>query len=733
MPSLIATIISLFSPLAHQPVLLLILFVVVVSGIWTLIQTQAHSSALRGRYEKALSLLSAIPVHADASAKLAAVRQALSGDAELKKRFEHFAATLSERDEDQFTTLEPQVFFNESVLVEHPLDHEFLKHVPGMLTAGGIIGTFAGLIFGLSAMNDGRPLQVAILALLDEVSSAFLCSFLAVLLAVSVTWVERRNITKLNRLVSDIQDELSRLFHRSVAERTLDQMVVTMREQTEILKHTLDDLRSGVVDAVQSIPTEQERQMASLTAALTAQQQNLIATFSTTVTEALQPTLQSLSNTMVRIAEAQTASQEASLKGLIESFGEMLDQKTGTQLEQAASTIQEVGNDMKLAIGALKSFPEDFSNRQTQFIKDLQAAREADGEAAKKREESLSIHLEAIANRLNDAASASAGQVASGLGKEIATLGTELRTLVSEARDQQKTSLTELMTSLERTSEQASKDSTSLVQALQTNQANLITALEEASSNREERTKTLLEELATTLKNSTSELVEATRDLITQVDSQEARIRAEIDKFATAIAQGHQAWVLQQNGLLEGQQQLLTNHGKLLENFDTRVANHASVADSLTESARSFGQSSQSLSDTVTGFQGVSSSMQSVSSNIATQVTQLAQTVVTTRDLAQSLSNQIREHGTFLANLDRQVEQLFGTTAKGVGDLGAQLDRYLAQYNEKTGAQLGKYLAEIETKLGQAVSRLGSSIGDLDENLDSLNEVLAIGSRKGSR
>ncbi len=704
MPSFVASVTALIRPLAHQPVLLVILSVVLLSGLWTLYKTQTVASALRKRYEKAQRDLAAIKVSADSSSKLAAVRKALSGDAELTKRLEHFAATLSERDEDQFTTLEPQVFFNEAVLVEHPLDHEFLKHVPGMLTAGGIIGTFAGLIFGLSAMNDGRPLQVAILALLDEVSSAFLCSFLAVWLAVSVTWVERRNITKLNRLVSDIQDELSRLFHRSVAERTLDQMVVTMREQTEILKHTLDDLRSGVVDAVQAIPTEQERQMASLTAALTAQQQNLIATFSTTVTEALQPTLQSLSNTMVRIAEAQSASQEESLKGLIESFGNMLDQKTGTQLEQAASTIKAVGDDMKQAIAALKSFPEDFSNRQNDFIKALQDAREADGKEAEKRETRLTDHLEAIARRLNEAATNSAGQIASGLGQEIEKIGNMLGDLVSKAQEQQKNSLNDLATSLE-----------------------------EASEKREERTKVELEKLVTTLENSTSGLVNATEALILQVNDQQARIRVELDKLATSIANGHQTWVLQQNGLLEGQQKLLTNHGILLENFDTRVANHANVADSLAESARNFGQCSQSLSGTVAAFQGVSSSMQSVSSNIATQVTHLAQTVTTTRDLAQNLSTLIREHGTYLGNLDKQVEQLFGTTAKGVGDLGAQLDRYLAQYNEKTGSQLGTYLTEIETKLGQAVSRLGSSIGDLDEYLDSLNDLLATGSRKGSR
>ena len=50
------------------------------------------------------------------------------------------------------TTL-AETFFSEHALVDSPLKTEFYKHVPGILTGLGIIGTFSGLIMGLIDFN----------------------------------------------------------------------------------------------------------------------------------------------------------------------------------------------------------------------------------------------------------------------------------------------------------------------------------------------------------------------------------------------------------------------------------------------------------------------------------------------------------------------------------------------------------------------------------------------------
>lgn len=43
-------------------------------------------------------------------------------------------------------TVPAETFFTEQALVDTPLRTEFFKHVPGILTGIGIIGTFYGLL-----------------------------------------------------------------------------------------------------------------------------------------------------------------------------------------------------------------------------------------------------------------------------------------------------------------------------------------------------------------------------------------------------------------------------------------------------------------------------------------------------------------------------------------------------------------------------------------------------------
>jgi hypothetical protein len=51
-----------------------------------------------------------------------------------------------------------EAFFTDQALVDSPLGTEYFKHLPGILTGLGIIGTFGGLIKGLSQFKaDADP------------------------------------------------------------------------------------------------------------------------------------------------------------------------------------------------------------------------------------------------------------------------------------------------------------------------------------------------------------------------------------------------------------------------------------------------------------------------------------------------------------------------------------------------------------------------------------------------
>lgn len=93
-----------------------------------------------------------------------------------------------------------QGFFTEQALVDAPLRTEFYKHLPGMLTGLGIIGTFSGLILGLQGFqvtDDANQVRQSLATLIQSVGGAFILSGLAIVLAMLATLVEKAFINGL--------------------------------------------------------------------------------------------------------------------------------------------------------------------------------------------------------------------------------------------------------------------------------------------------------------------------------------------------------------------------------------------------------------------------------------------------------------------------------------------------------------------------------------------------------
>jgi putative membrane protein len=84
-----------------------------------------------------------------------------------------------------FSTVTADAYFNPETVFEGRINSEFFKHLPGILTGLGIIGTFIGLIFGLQSfasikLGDPQDIQRGLTALMDAVRGAFVVSAIAI-------------------------------------------------------------------------------------------------------------------------------------------------------------------------------------------------------------------------------------------------------------------------------------------------------------------------------------------------------------------------------------------------------------------------------------------------------------------------------------------------------------------------------------------------------------------------
>lgn len=100
-----------------------------------------------------------------------------------------------------------RVAMNLSSCAETRLRMEFFRHLPGVFTGIGIIGTFSGLILGLRAFrvsDDTSVVQSSLNALLHGVWESFLISAIAISLAILVTLAEKTLIASLARRVETV-------------------------------------------------------------------------------------------------------------------------------------------------------------------------------------------------------------------------------------------------------------------------------------------------------------------------------------------------------------------------------------------------------------------------------------------------------------------------------------------------------------------------------------------------
>lgn len=161
-------------------------------------------------------------------------------------------------------------FFSVSAVVDRQLCVEYFKHLPGILTGVGIIGTFAGLLFGLSNFDASNPETIgkSISVLLAGVRDAFYASAAAITAAMVITHWEkmlyRRCLTALDHLV----DCLNGMFEGAVGEEYLATLVEHSSSTSNQAKLMKDELIQAMVPVVRQLESIQTQQITGLTQAL---------------------------------------------------------------------------------------------------------------------------------------------------------------------------------------------------------------------------------------------------------------------------------------------------------------------------------------------------------------------------------------------------------------------------------------------------------------------------------
>lgn len=222
-------------------------------------------------------------------------------------------------------TLPAETFFNSQGLVDGRLRTEFFKHLPGIFTGIGIIGTFTGLIDGLSRFqvsDNAATVRASLEALMHSVGQAFLISASAIAAAMVVTFVEKLLLSALYGCTDDIANTIDAHFDTGAGEDYLSRLVDASEAaagQSRALKDAL------VHDLGALMRAQTERQIAGLAEAVTAG-----------IAQALAAPLRQIAASVQGATGDQTQQTQQTTQALQDVLGRFADQLDGALGSQVA-------------------------------------------------------------------------------------------------------------------------------------------------------------------------------------------------------------------------------------------------------------------------------------------------------------------------------------------------------------------------------------------------------------
>lgn len=318
-----------------------------------------------------------------------------------------------------------ETFFSEHAIVYTPLKADFYKHLPGILTGLGIIGTFLGLIMGLSSfdVSDPAKAQAELKGLINAVGHAFFVSAAAIALAMLFTWIEKSIVTARNRQVALLRQIIDSFFDAGAGEEYLERLVRASETQATQAAHIKDalvaDLREILTTLTERQLAEQSRQTAQVLQAQAEHSGRMSEDVGKAIAEHLGGPISDIAEAVKGVSANQGDAVNKMLTDVLAGFSAQMQDMFGGQMRGMTDLLKETSE-------AMRQSAEKFAT----LAADMDSAGKSTVEAMGERLNSAITSMEARQHVMN---------------KQMGDFVTQIREMVSESQTESARKLQETL------------------------------------------------------------------------------------------------------------------------------------------------------------------------------------------------------------------------------------------------------------------------------------------------
>lgn len=352
-------------------------------------------------------------------------------------------------------TAPAELYFNSQFVVDSRLRTEFFKHLPGLFTGIGIIGTFSGLIEGLrqfQVSENAATVRDSLQSLMHLVGEAFLVSAAAIAAAMVVTFIEKLLLASLYRRTEEIAHDIDARFDSGAGEEYLSRLVRASEDsasQSKILKDALvkelGELLRELTSAQITASKDAQLQLADRLSQTSKEQVDasrednkaLGATIAESIQLSLQGPLQDIASTVKSASGDQSATAARMLQDVMASFSQRLNDLFGGQISGLSDLNQQTAKSIQDAVGTLQMLVaniEESSRRST----DTMAERMAQAiEKMEARQEAMNAQSAAFIEQIRQLVASSQSETNTKLQATLETIGTQVSGMLATLNDSQ--------------------------------------------------------------------------------------------------------------------------------------------------------------------------------------------------------------------------------------------------------------------------------------------------------
>ena len=611
------------------------------------------------------------------------------------------------------STLPAEAFFSKEVMVDSRpfVWNDFFRHLPGILTGLGIIGTFFGLIDGLEGFtpsDEASATRTSLTNLLGGVKEAFKVSAFAITAAIFVTILEKVSLTWAYNNVESVNQAIDALYDAGAGEEYLARMV----EADESSLANAQQLKNAMVNELSTILKEMtDRQ-------IEAQKQNNLA-----LANSIQTPLKAVASSLDDVGAAvkggsrdSTETMKGALNDLVSNFIEKMDETLNSSMQKIAGSMEHSARSMTDMQSSMDTLIDKISSTSDQAITGMVEKLEAAMERSATNQVLMTQQMEQFVLGLQKQIQADRGATQNEhiaalerAATQQAEMATQMKTFIAQVHTQieaeRKANDENAKAGVERTSAQQTAMLDELgkyVKDLQTQIGNerkvRIDEDKENSQKRAEEQKRLQEQMLTAAKEvllSLNGTTSAMKDNIIKINNTTTSAISEMNQGATSIT-------------------------KAAKMFDEAGKSVTGVLEKAKPVASELNQSSQVLSSANQQLVNVFTEYKQLKDQTALQLSQVT-------NLLENAKKEMNGRQKIVDDLNLVVNQFHEGSKNNIEYLkkvNVQLEKNFNQFGESMSLNVSNVFSKTNEEIASAVNHISGAVVSLEQLVTKMNATV---------